>query len=312
MAGHAPPTPMHKPRNSYPDSLREYLNAIGRYPLLNATQEIELSRLVQRFLELQQITDRPLTQQEKREYRMGERAREKLIKCNLRLVVNVAKKNLIRIKTGNLDLMDLIQEGTIGLHRAAELFDGTRGYKFSTYSYWWIRQAITRAIDTYDRIVRVPTNALEKLTKAQKAKHQFMQSHGRAPSIDELAELINTNPETLMMIAERSTPHASLNALAITDGTPLIEMISDDQEADDDLFTPDELRERSAALRDAVDSLEDDARYIIITNYGLDGQEPVTLTKMSANHGVSREAIRQRKVKALAKLTRKLSTISRA
>ena len=312
MAGHAPPSSMHKPRNSYPDSLREYLNAIGRYPLLNATQEIELSRLVHRFLELQQITDRPLTKQEKREYRMGERAREKLIKCNLRLVVNVAKKNIMRLRTGNLDIMDLIQEGTIGLHRAAELFDGTRGYKFSTYSYWWIRQAITRAIDTYDRVVRVPTNALEKLNKAQKAKHQFMQSHGRPPSIDEFAELINTDPETLMMIAERSAPHASLNALAITDGTPLIEMVADDHETDDDLFTQNELRERAAALRDAVDSLEDDARYIIITNYGLDGQEPVTLTKMSAKHGVSREAIRQRKVKALAKLTRQLSTISRA
>ena len=117
------------------DSLSEYLNAIGRYPLLTPEQEIQLSRQIQRSIELK-AKEGELTSKEKREIRIGERAKEKMIKCNLRLVVNVAKKYINKLQGGGMDLIDLIQEGNVGLNRAAEKYDGAKGYKFSTYAFW--------------------------------------------------------------------------------------------------------------------------------------------------------------------------------
>ncbi|NBT53251.1 MAG: sigma-70 family RNA polymerase sigma factor, partial [Marivivens sp.] len=124
---------------AYPDSFSDYLKVIGRYPLLTPSQEIELSRQAQRYIELRDTEGKPSTPEERRQFKVGKRAFDKMITSNLRLVVNIAKKFVSR-SGQTLDVMDLIQEGAVGLHRAVELFDSSRGYKFSTYSYWWIRQ----------------------------------------------------------------------------------------------------------------------------------------------------------------------------
>ena len=161
---------------AFPDSLSDYLKEIGRYPLLTPSQEIELSRQAQRYIELRDTEGKPETPQEHRQYRVGKRAFDKMMTSNLRLVVNIAKKFVGRAGH-TYGIMDLIQEGCIGRHRAVELFDSSRGYKFSTYSYWWIRQAICRGIDTSDRTIRIPIHALEKLNRLMKLREAYRKDH---------------------------------------------------------------------------------------------------------------------------------------
>ena len=143
------------------DSIKDYLNSIAKYPLLTPQQEIQLGRRVQRLRELQSL-GRALTNAEQREVRSGERARQRFIQSNLQLVVHVARRYDKR-NNKTMELLDLIQEGNIGLARAVELFDPTRGYKFSTYAYWWIRQGITRALISSDAIIRLPIGVHETM-----------------------------------------------------------------------------------------------------------------------------------------------------
>src|SRR5210317_2231381 len=140
------------------DTLRDYLNQIGKIPLLTAAEEIELGHAIQKMIAVQ--TDQP-SKEEQRILRIGKRAKERMIKGNLRLVVGVAKK--YKHLTNRLTMHDLVQEGNIGLIRAVELFDPARGYKFSTYAYWWIRQGIMRSIQVHDRIIKLPTGAGDAL-----------------------------------------------------------------------------------------------------------------------------------------------------
>lgn len=167
------------------DSVKAYLNEISRYPLLTPAQEIELSRQVNAMQSLREVHDP--TPAQKRVIKRGERAKRDLINSNLRLVVHLAKQYTHRLSGTGLELMDLVQEGAFGLTRAVELFDSTKGYKFSTYAYWWVRQAITRGIDTKERLIRVPQHSLETVYKATKFQKTFMQQHGRLPSLQEMA-----------------------------------------------------------------------------------------------------------------------------
>ena len=169
-----------------PDAFKTYLNAIGNYPLLTPDQEIELSRQIHRMIELEEL-DRELTPQEKRQ---------------VKLVVHISKRYFRRLVSNNMELIDLVQEGNIGLDRAAEKFDGTRGYKFSTYAYWWIRQAITRAIDTSERVVRIPANSLEKLFKVFKFQHEHYIEKNRYPTLSEMAAHVGMKQDDLMMLLE--------------------------------------------------------------------------------------------------------------
>ena len=185
------------------DLVRSYLRDIGRVPLLTHEQEITLGRQVQQLMEIETLEAelesrdgvKPArdqlakaaelsTVQLKRKLQQGHRAKERMVAANLRLVVSVAKKYTKR----NMELLDLIQEGTIGLVRGVEKFDPTRGYKFSTYAYWWIRQGLNRALSTQSRTIRIPVNVNEKLTKLRAAKARLMQSNGLAPSAEQLAE----------------------------------------------------------------------------------------------------------------------------
>lgn len=274
-----------------PDAFKTYLNAIGNYPLLTPEQEIELSRQIHRMLKLKEL-DREFTAQEKRQIKVGERAKEKLIKSNLKLVVHISKRYFRRLVSNNMELLDLVQEGNIGLDRAAEKFDGARGYKFSTYAYWWIRQAITRAIDTNERVVRIPSNSLEKLFKIFKFQHEHYIEKHRHPTLSEMAAHVEMKEDDLTMLLERSTPHRSLDMLATEDGNKLLDLMADESYLDDD-YTQSESRERYDTLTDALDLLSDQQRLIIEMYYGLKDGKEYTLREIGLKLKMSRECVRK-------------------
>lgn len=274
-----------------PDAFKTYLNAIGHYPLLTADQEIELSRQIQRMLELKEA-EHELNLVEKRQIKIGERAKEKLIKSNLKLVVHIAKRYARRLVSNNMELLDLVQEGNMGLDRAAEKFDGARGYKFSTYAYWWIRQAITRAIDTHERVVRIPANSLEKLFKVLRFQHEHFTATNRHPTMAEMAEHVEMKESDLRMLLERSTPHTSLDVLAKDEGSRLLDLMADKSHIDDD-FTPSEIRERHDQLRDALGMLNDKQRIIIEMYYGLKDGREISLKEIGETLQMSRECVRK-------------------
>lgn len=284
------------------ESFQLYLNEIGRYPLLTADEEIQLSRQIARLIELRDA-EGERSAREKREMRIGQRAKDKLMNCNLRLVVSVAKKYLGKINRTSIELCDLIQEGCIGLERAAEKYDGTRGYKFSTYAYWWIKQAINRAIDIQTRIVRLPTNQLEKINKLYRFQIEFMQSHGRKPTMEEMVEFTGKPESEIMMWNERLQASGSLDQTNLEDGSPLISTIADPTSYDGALnyCIKDEEME---AIQDGLEKLTD-REYDVISRYYFS-------TRTSRNHetfagiarelGISRERTRQIKERALMKL----------
>ena len=284
------------------ESFQLYLNAIGRYPLLTADQEIELSRKIARLIELRDA-DREYTAKEKREMRVGQRAKDKLINCNLRLVVSVSKKYLGKISRSNIELCDLIQEGCIGLERAAEKYDGTRGYKFSTYAYWWIRQAINRAIDTQSRAIRIPTNQLEKINKLHQFKVQYMQENGRAPTLDEMVEYTGKPASEIMMWHERLQSSSSLDQACHEDGSPLVAVIPDaasNNDALDDCIKDEQMQK----IVDGLDKLTD-REYDVISRYYFStstSRNHETFQGIATELGISRERTRQIKERALMKL----------
>ena len=190
------------------DNIKDYLNSIAKYPLLTAQQEIQLGRRVAKWQELKNL-DRKLTTLEQREMRSGERARQRFIQSNLQLVVHVARKYDKR-SNKTLELMDLIQEGNIGLARAVELFDPSRGYKFSTYAYWWIRQGITRALIQNDAIIRLPTSLHETLYKLGRVVQDLSHRLGRQPTMNETADAMDMEVNQLSYLMKQTYRVTSL------------------------------------------------------------------------------------------------------
>jgi len=212
------------------DAIGDYLNSIARYPLLTPQQEIQLGRRVAKWRELKNL-ERPLTTQERRELRSGERARQKFMQSNLQLVVHVARK-YSRRNTQTLDMLDLIQEGNIGLARAVELFDYTRGYKFSTYAYWWIRQSIGRALIQYDPIIRLPLGVHEMLIKLNKTAQAFAQEHGRTATIAELAAVLDVTPKVISDTLQQAYRVTSLDKPAQDESSNILDIIADQRQYD--------------------------------------------------------------------------------
>jgi len=208
------------------DSIKDYLNSIAKYPLLTPQQEIQLGRRVVRLKELQQL-ERPLTKDEQREIRSGERARQRFIQSNLQLVVHIARKYDKR-QNKTLELMDLIQEGNIGLSRAVDLFDPTRGYKFSTYAYWWIRQGITRALISYDAMIRLPIGVHEMLYKVNRTIQDLSHQLGEAPSTSQVAQHLDMDPKDLSMLLRQSYRVTSLDQfISDSESNTIAETIAD-------------------------------------------------------------------------------------
>jgi RNA polymerase primary sigma factor len=202
-------------------SLREYLREIARYPLLSPEQEIQLGRQV---VKMQQPTCTD------REQRQGQRARDKFIKSNLKLVVNIAKKYDGRQRKAMM-LLDLIQEGNIGLARAVDMFDPSRGYRFTTYAYWWIRQAIHRAIANNDNMIRMPSSLHEKIIKIAKVQSRLTQELGRLPSQQEIADDLDITIDEMITAVQRNQSATSLDATGIdSDRSAIINFVTDESQ----------------------------------------------------------------------------------
>lgn len=224
------------------DSIKDYLNSIAKYPLLTPQQEIQLGRRVARLKELQQL-ERPLTKDEQREVRSGERARQRFIHSNLQLVVHIARKYDKR-QNKTLEFMDLIQEGNIGLSRAVDLFDPTRGYKFSTYAYWWIRQGITRALISYDAMIRLPIGVHEMLYKVNRTIQDLSHEIGQAPSTNQVAEHLDMDPKDLSMLLRQSYRVTSLDQhISDSENNSIIDTIADPSYDEEDISKRQDIQE---------------------------------------------------------------------
>ena len=272
------------------DSLSLYLQEATRYPLLTKTQEIMLARQVQTWLH-----DESATPAQKRS---GRRAYEKLIKCNLRLVVSVAKRSNNRLK--RCEMLDLIQEGNCGLAHGIKKYDPERGYALSTYVYWWIRQSITRYLGCNDRIIRLPSQAVEVLSKLRVWAPMFESIHGRPPTAKECANHCKISLERLQLYVDNSLDSMSLDSKTLaTDGDcTLIDLISTYENPMDDLA----LTVRSDYIVSMLDRLDPVDRRIVVGHFALEGGKPKSMVGMGKELGLSRERCRQRMKNAMQQL----------
>jgi RNA polymerase sigma factor (sigma-70 family) len=282
-------------------SLNQYLELIAREPLMTAEEEIHNGKLVQRMQQLQKL-DRDLTPAERREVKKGVRAKNRFVKANLRLVVYIVKRNSTR--TQFLDMLDLIQEASIGLMRAAEMFDPGRGYKFSTYAYWWCRQAVSRAILQQDMAIRRPTTVAELAAKLTKLQHQETQRLGRTPTVNELAEAAGVARKELDLLAERGRGCISLDQrICHDDEVSLIDVITDrNQLTDADRDYELDYSMKQALIEMAMLKLSEIEQVFLTRRYGLDGEEGSTYAALAKEVGVSRERVRQITDRAVRKL----------
>ena len=280
------------------DPITWYLATIGREPLLTPAEEIELGNQVQTMMRLTEEGDRELSDLEKKLLRIGKRSKQRMMKANLRLVVSVAKK----YQGKGLELLDLIQEGSLGLERAVEKFDPTRGYKFSTYPFWWIRQSMTRAIACQSRTIRLPVHLSERLTAIRKVSLELAHKLGAMPSRQEIAEAMAIPIEELDGLLRQSLTTSSLDAPVNGDeGRSFLgDLIADSSEEE-----PLDRVERGIhqeQLGRWLSHLSDQERQVLQLRFGLEGEERQTLAEIGRRLDVSRERVRQVELKALRKL----------
>jgi RNA polymerase primary sigma factor len=291
------------------DPVRMYLREIGRVPLLVASEEVDLAKRIEAGAEASErladldaaglLGDLPVD--ESRELQAladdGDDAKSALIQANLRLVVSIAKRYVGR----GMQFLDLIQEGNMGLMRAVEKFDYTKGFKFSTYATWWIRQAITRSIADQARTIRIPVHMVESINRVHRVQRQMVQTLEREPTVDELADEVGMTPERVREIQRISLDPLSLDSpVGEEDDSYLADFIKDDgAEEPDDAATRQMLQNE---VRKVLDELNDREKEVVIMRFGLDDEQPRTLEEVGKQFGVTRERIRQIESKTLAKL----------
>jgi RNA polymerase primary sigma factor len=275
------------------DYVKDYLNSIAKYPLLTPQQEIQLGRRVQRLHELR-LLERALTTDERRELRSGDRARQRFIQSNLQLVVHVARKYDKRSHK-TLELIDLIQEGNIGLSRAVDLFDPSRGYKFSTYAYWWIRQAITRALVTYDPIIKLPVSVHEMLFKVGRVAQELGHELGRTPSMTEIADQIKINVEDLSMLLKQSYRVTSLDAhVTDTESNVIVNLIADPA------FTKEETRQEIQEMMEYFEKYLDDTTKQVLRARLI--SKPITWAELERDLKISKSKLQDLERRGIKRL----------
>jgi len=278
--------------SSLDDPVRMYLREIGRVPLLSAEEEVKLAQRMERGR--YELLSKTANQ---RVIDDGEEAQRRLTEANLRLVVSVAKKYIGR----GMSLLDLIQEGNIGLIRAVEKFDYTKGFKFSTYATWWIRQAITRAIADQARTIRIPVHMVETINRLIRISRRLLQDLGREPTSEEIAEEMEISPEKVREIIKVSQEPVSLETpIGEEDDSHLGDFIEDHTAlAPADAASHQLLKEQ---VEDVLDSLTERERKVLQLRFGLDDGRSRTLEEVGKEFHVTRERIRQIEAKALRKL----------
>ena len=302
------------------DSVRAYLRDIGRIPLLEHDEEILLGRKVQRLMQIKEaeseldVKDNDslaqvlglTTKELRRELRDGEKAKDKMVTANLRLVVSVAKKYTKR----NMELLDIIQEGTIGLVRGVEKFDPGRGYKFSTYAYWWIRQGITRAIAEKSRAIRLPIHVTENLNKLKKAQRELSQINGAMPNVFQLSDHLGLTVDEIKDLMCKARQPASLEIkIGENRDTSLMDLLEDSKQIPDDLL-------EAACIKDdiceMIGDLPEMQAAVISMRYGIgsDVMEPMSMTAIGQVLNMSRDRVRTLEHKALKSLRQESSKVS--
>ena len=302
------------------DSVRAYLRDIGRIPLLQHDEEILLGRNVQRLMEiksmkeelelddikdLSRVMDIPYKELRK-QIRDGEKAKDKMVTANLRLVVSVAKKYTKR----NMDLLDIIQEGTIGLVRGVEKFDPGRGYKFSTYAYWWIRQGITRAIAEKSRAIRLPIHVTENLNKLKKAQRELSQINGQLPNVFELSEYLNLSVDDIKDLMCKARQPTSLEIkIGENRDTALIDLLEDKTQLPEMLLEQQFIKED---IRELIQDLPEMQAAVISMRYGIGEEilEPMSMTAIGQMLNMSRDRVRTLENKALKNLREQSDIVS--
>ncbi len=303
------------------DLVRTYLHEIGRVPLLTHEQEISYGKQVQQMMLLQETKQNlektlnrlptrgewaaksALTEVElDRLLRQGHRAKQKMIEANLRLVVAIAKKYQKR----NLEFLDLIQEGSLGLERGVEKFDPTRGYKFSTYAYWWIRQAITRAIAQQARSIRLPIHITEKLNKIKKTQRELSQQLGRSATSLEIATALQLEPAQIRDYLNIARQPISLDVrVGDHQDTELSELLEDGGISPEKYTVQESLRQE---LKATLSELTAQQREVISLRFGLEGGSELSLAKVGEILNLSRERVRQLEHQALSHFRRRHSS----
>ncbi|MFF2326857.1 MULTISPECIES: RNA polymerase sigma factor RpoD/SigA [unclassified Streptomyces] len=289
------------------DLVGMYLDEIARTPLLDAAKEVELSQIVEAGVFARQILDGVVESEaggaarEELEALVaeGERAKDIFIRSNLRLVVAVAR----RYPRAGLPLLDLIQEGNAGLVRAVEKFDYAKGFKFSTYATWWIRQAITRSIADQSRTIRLPVHLVEELGRIRRVQREFNREHGREPEHAEIAADLGSTPERVGDVLDWARDPVSLNMSVDDEGeTQFGDLLEDTSAVSPEQSVMTLLR--SEELEDLIGKLDNRTASIIRMRYGIEDGRERTLTEVGKQHGLTRERIRQIEKHALLELKR--------
>lgn len=304
------------------NTMRSYLHDIGRVPLLTREEEIQYGQQVQKMVEYQTVKANlketlqyePSLEEWAAELEItvdeleavledGEFAKRQMVAANLRLVVNIAKQYQNR----NVDLLDLIQEGALGLQMGVEKFDPDRGFKFSTYAYWWIRQAITRAISQSSRTIRLPIHLVEVLNKIKRSQRELSQRLGRTATLNEIAAELDLEPEKVLQYLSYSKRPMSLDMrVGDNEDTDLIDILEDDSTSP---IANLEKVSLSQDLHNAIDQLPPMMRDILVMRFGLDGNEALSLSEAGRRLGISRERVRQIQQKAYKLLRQQHSEI---
>lgn len=285
------------------DAIGLYLESVSTHDLLNAEDEVRLARVIERGQKAEQrlASDTHIDAEDRvvlvRYIRQADHAKQQFIRCNLRLVISIAKRYTGR----GLDLLDLIQEGNLGLIRAVEKFDWRKGFKFSTYATWWIRQAITRGLGNHGRTIRLPVHMVDIVRTVQESELSLRENLRRTPTIAEISEVSGLDEVKIIVALNAPSDTVSLDRPVGDDGDAELSDFVEDDDAEDPFAPVAEAARRDELIR-ALGTLDNREQTVLVLRYGLDAQLPRTLSDVGIHLGITRERVRQIETRALSKL----------